>query len=285
MVRGRRDIIFDWTINIFLIIIGLCSVIPLMYVFSSSLTPFGEVLRRGGFILVPHKITFTAYEQLFRQKAVFQSFFVTVRITLIGTTLNMNLTTLLAYPLSRKSLPGRRFFHVYIIFTMLFTGGIIPTYLVVRQLGLLNTLWALILPQAVWTFNTLVMKSYFESVPEELFESARIEGAGEFRILIFIMIPLAIPTMMTVMLFYLVMHWNQFFQAILYITKQSLQPLQVIVRQLLTMTNAMDNPDLTIPTVTLQNAIVVFASIPVIAVYPFIQRYFTKGMMLGAIKG
>jgi putative aldouronate transport system permease protein len=285
MVTGRQDFIFDCIINAILIVVALFCVVPLLYVFSVSLTPFSEVLRRGGFIIVPHKITFSAYKQLLNQQAVYRSFFVSVRLTLIGTAINILLTTLLAYPLSRKNLPGRKFFHLYISFTMLFSGGIVPTYLVVRQLKLLNTLWAMILPNAVWTFNTLVMKSYFENIPEEMFESAKIDGAGEFTILCFILIPLAVPTIMTVSLFYLVAHWNQYFQAILYITRQSLQPLQVVVRQLLNMVNAMDNPDLSIPTVTLQNAIVIFASVPVIVIYPFIQKYFIKGVMLGAIKG
>jgi len=286
MVKGKADYLYEAIINLLLIFIGLFCIVPLMYVFSVSLTPFGEVLRRGGFILFPHKITFRAYEQLLSQKHVFTAFFFTVRLTILGTVTNMFLTTLLAYSLSRKTLPGRRFFHLFIIFTMLFSGGIVPTYLVVKQLRLLNTIWSLILPNAVWTFNTLVMKSYFESVPEEMFESAKIDGAGDLRIMFKILLPLAVPTMMTVGLFYLVMHWNQFFQAILYITKPDLFTLQLVVRQLLNMaTDGMENPDFTIPTVTLQNAIIIFSSAPVIIVYPFIQKYFIKGVMLGAIKG
>lgn len=285
MVRGRTDHIVDAIVYFILIIVGLICLIPLMYVFAVSLTPFHEVLSRGGFILIPRNITLRAYEELLSQRSVIQGLWVTVRVTVIGTSLSMVLTILLAYPLSRKNLPGRNFFLFFIVFTMLFSGGMIPTYLVVRSLGLLNTLGALIFPNVVWVFNTLVMKSYFESIPEEMFESARMDGAGEWRTLIFILIPLSMPTIMTVMLFYLVANWNLFFQAILYITRPELQPLQVVVRQLLTIANFMESPDMTIPTVTLQNAIVIFASAPMIIVYPFIQRHFTKGMMLGAIKG
>lgn len=285
MVKGRSEAVFDWAVNSILVIIGLICIIPLLYVFSVSLTPFAEVLKSGGFIIIPQHITFDAYKEIFRQASIMRSFWITIELTVIGTSINMVLTILLAYPLSRKNLPGRSFFLLFIVFTMLFSGGMIPTYIVVKDLGLTNTIWSLILPQAVWTFNTLVMKSFFESVPEEMFTSARIDGAGEFTILVRILLPLSVPVIMTVMLFYLVMHWNEFFQAILYISDSRLNPLQVVVRQLLTMSNAIDNPDVMIPTQTLQSAVVIFASLPVIIVYPFIQKYFTKGMMLGAIKG
>lgn len=285
MVIGWKDRVVDIIIDIILIIVGLICVIPLLYVFAVSLTPMDEVLKTGGLIFFPTHPSFDAYAGLFRQEYIPRSFRVTTYITLIGTLINLVLTILLAYPLSRKSLPGRKGFLLFIVFTLLFSGGMIPTYLIVKQFHLVDTIWALIFPNAVWTFNTLVMKSYFEGIPEDLFESAKIDGAGEFTILGKIAIPLSRPVLMTILLFYMVGHWNEFFQAILYITKPELNPLQVIVRQIILQSTMTENVDITIPTQTLQSAVVIFACVPVIVVYPFIQKYFTKGMMLGAIKG
>lgn len=285
MVISFGEKVADTVIAIILVLIGLICVIPLLYVFSVSLTPMSEVLKSGGLIIFPKHITFSAYAELFRQDYIPRSFFVTLFITVVGTAVNLILTILLAYPLSRRNLPGRSGFLLFIVFTMLFSGGMIPTYLIVKQFQLIDTIWALILPNAVWTFNTLVMKSYFESIPEEMFESAKMDGAGESIILVRILVPLSLPVIMTILLFYMVGHWNEFFQAILYITKRELFPLQVIVRQIILQSNMTENVDVTIPTQTLQSAVVIFACLPVILVYPFIQKYFTKGVMLGAIKG
>jgi putative aldouronate transport system permease protein len=286
MVKGIEDKVVDSIVVIILAIVGIICIFPLMYVLSMSLTPFSEILKNGGFLVIPRKITFEAYAELLRQPHIPRAFNVTIFITLVGTIINLILTILMAYPLSRKNLPGRSFFLMYIVFTMLFNGGMIPTYLVVKNLGLINKVWAMILPNAIWTFNTLVMKSFFEGIPEELFESARIDGAGEFRVLWQILMPLSKPVLMTVGLFYMVGHWNEFFQAIMYISDKELYPMQVVVRQILTQSrNALDNVEATLPSETIQAAIVIFASIPIIVVYPFLQKYFTKGMLLGAVKG
>lgn len=286
MVKGIEDKVVDSIVYIILAAVGLICIFPLMYVLSMSLTPFSEILKNGGFMVIPRKITFEAYAELIKQPHIPRAFNVTVFITLVGTIINLILTILMAYPLSRKNLPGRSFILMYIVFTMLFNGGMIPTYLVVKNLGLINKIWAMILPNAIWTFNTLVMKSFFEGIPEELFESARIDGAGEFRVLWQILMPLSKPVLMTVGLFYMVGHWNEFFQAIMYISDKELYPMQVVVRQILTQSrNALDNVEATLPSETIQAAIVIFASIPIIVVYPFLQKYFTKGMLLGAVKG
>ncbi len=253
---------------------------------SVSITPFGEVLRNGGFILFPREITFTAYRTLLTESNIPKAFQITVLITVIGTAVNIVLTGLMAYPLSRKNLPGRQFFLLMIVFTLLFSGGIIPTYLVVKSMGLLDSIWAMILPNAVWSFNVLIMKSFFEGLPEELFESARMDGAKEFRILLQIVIPLSIPVLLTVGLFYLVGHWNEFFQAIFYVTDRTLFPLQVIVREILMQSQQpLENAENVLPTQTMQMASVMIASLPVIVIYPFLQKHFTKGMLLGSIKG
>ncbi|WNQ10147.1 carbohydrate ABC transporter permease [Paenibacillus aurantius] len=286
MVRGIEDRLFHGIVIAILVLCGAAAVFPLLYVLSVSLTPFSEVLKNGGFILIPRSITFDAYHKLLTESNLPRAFWVTIYITVVGTALNLAVTVLMAYPLSRKVLPGRSLFLFLVVFTLLFGGGIIPTYLVVKSVGLLNSTWALILPNLVWSFNVLIMKSFFESLPEELFESARMDGAREFRILWQMVLPLSLPVTMTIGLFYAVGHWNEFFQAIMYVTDRSLFPLQVIVRELLVQTQApLENVENMTPTETLQMASVVMASLPIIIVYPFLQKHFTKGMLLGSIKG
>lgn len=286
MVKSAEDRIFHIVVLIILGLCGAAAVFPLMYVLSVSVTPFSEVLKNGGFILIPKSVTFDAYHKLLTESNVPKAFSVTIYITLIGTLLNLAVTALMAYPLSRKNLPGRSFFLLMVVFTLLFNGGIIPTYLVVKSLGLLDSIWSMIVPNLVWSFNVLIMKSFYESLPEELFESARMDGAKEFRILWRIVMPLSLPVTMTVGLFYAVGHWNEFFQAIMYVTDRTLFPLQVIVREILIQTQQpLENVDNMTPTETLQMASVILASLPIIAVYPFLQRHFTKGMLLGSVKG
>lgn len=286
MVRDLDDKIFNLIVYIILGICGLAAILPILYVVSVSITPFGEVLRNGGFILFPREITFSAYRTLLTESNIPKAFQITVLITVIGTAVNLVLTTLMAYPLSRRNLPARNFFLMMIVFTLLFSGGIIPTYLVVKSVGLLDSIWAMILPNAIWSFNVLIMKSFFEGLPEELFESARMDGAKEFRILLQIVTPLSIPVLLTVGLFYLVGHWNEFFQAIFYVTDRTLFPLQVIVREILMQSQQpLENAENMMPTQTMQMASVMIASLPVIVVYPFLQKHFTKGMLLGSIKG
>ncbi|KRE49563.1 carbohydrate ABC transporter permease [Paenibacillus sp. Soil522] len=286
MVKSLDDKIFNGIVYVILGLCGLAAILPMLYVLSVSITPFGEVLRNGGFILFPREITFTAYRTLLTESNIPKAFQITVLITVIGTAVNIVLTGLMAYPLSRKNLPGRQFFLLMIVFTLLFSGGIIPTYLVVKSMGLLDSIWAMILPNAVWSFNVLIMKSFFEGLPEELFESARMDGAKEFRILLQIVIPLSIPVLLTVGLFYLVGHWNEFFQAIFYVTDRTLFPLQVIVREILIQSQQpLENAENVLPTQTMQMASVMIASLPVIVIYPFLQKHFTKGMLLGSIKG
>ncbi|WP_098744800.1 carbohydrate ABC transporter permease [Paenibacillus sp. EZ-K15] len=286
MVRGLDDKIFNTIIYVILGICGLVAILPILYVISVSITPFGEVLRNGGFILFPKEITFSAYRTLLTESNIPKAFQITVLITVIGTAVNLVLTGLMAYPLSRRNLPGRNFFLLMIVFTLLFSGGLIPTYLVVKSMGLLDSIWAMILPNAVWSFNVLIMKSFFEGLPEELFESARMDGAKEFRILLQIVTPLSVPVLLTVGLFYLVGHWNEFFQAIFYVTDRTLYPLQVVVREILMQSQQpLENAENMMPTQTMQMASVMIASLPVIVIYPFLQKHFTKGMLLGSIKG
>jgi len=285
MVRGFSDKVFDAVVYIILALVGLAAVFPLLYVVSVSLTPFGEVLRQGGFVIIPRSITLDAYRQFLGRSDIARAFGVTAFITVVGTLINLVLTTLIAYPLSKRNLPGRGFFLFFVVFTLLFSGGIIPTYLVVKGTGLIDTVWAMIIPNAIWSFNVLVMKSFFEALPEELFESARLDGAGELRTLWQIALPLSLPVMLTVGLFYAVGHWNEFFQALMYVTDRTLHPLQIVIRGILQQSQSLESAESMVPTATLQMAAVVLASLPILMVYPFIQKHFTKGVLLGSVKG
>lgn len=286
LVKTTQDRVFNGVVVLILGVVGAICLFPLLFVASASLTPFADILKNGGYVLIPSSITFSAYQELLKYAGVVRAFGVTVTITVLGTLINMVLTTLMSYALSRKELPGRSLFLFMVVFTLLFSGGLIPLYLVVRATGLTNTIWAMIIPNAIWSFNVLVMKSFFENLPGELFEAARMDGSGEFRMLWQIVIPLSVPVMLTIGLFYGVGHWNEYFQGIMYITNTNLYPLQVVIDNILTQSQqSIENVDATVPTMTIQMAAVVIASLPIIVVYPFLQKHFTKGMLIGSIKG
>ena len=181
MVKSKNDILFEILIIIIITLVGLMCVIPILFVISYSMTPMEEVLRNGGFVLIPKKITFNAYRFMLKNAMLLSALKNSLFITVVGTAINMVVTMMLAYPLSRTNLPGRGIFIKLIVFTMIFSAGTIPTYLVVKGTGVINTLWALILPSLVTVYNFIVMKAFFEGLPNDLFESARIDGAGEFR--------------------------------------------------------------------------------------------------------
>ena len=284
MVKGLGDRIFDTIVYILLGIIGLGALFPLLYVLSVSLTPMSEVLK-GGFLIIPRKITLVAYEEIISKPLLPRSMYVTVYITVVGTVISLFLTVLMAYPLSRRDLPGHSILVFAVVFTMLFSGGTIPTYILVRNLGLINTIWAMILPGVMGSFYLVLAKSFMENLPNELIDAARIDSAGEFLILVRIVLPLSLPMIMTIGLYFAVGQWNLFFAGIMYITRPQLYPLQVVIRQILMQAqNMYENPDVVIPTRTMQMAAILVASVPILMVYPFIQKYFTKGIFLGAIK-
>ena len=286
VIRSMKDRLFDGAIYTVLTFATLICLFPLLYVVSVSLTPFAEVLRNGGFVVIPRQITFVAYELFLSDTRIPRSYQVTAFITVVGTCINLVLTILTAYPLSKRYLPGRGPLMMFFLLPMLFTGGLIPTYLIVKNAGLIDGIWALIIPASIATYNVILMRTFFAGISEELYEAARIDGAGELRVLVRIALPLSVPMLMTNALFYGVGHWNKFFDAILYITKSSLHPLQVVLRGILVDTEQMqDVAEYTTPTETLKMAAVVLTALPIVLVYPFIQKYFTKGMLLGAIKG
>ncbi len=286
MVAGWNDRVFNVMNIVFLSLVVLTVVFPLLYVVSVSLTPYSEVLKNGGFVVFPRSITFESYAAFLNDSLIPRAFGVTFFITIVGTVLNLILTAWMAYPLSKPYLPGRTLLLFLVAFTLLFNGGVVPTYLIVKMTGLVNSVWSMILPSIVWSFNLLIMKTFFENLPRELDEAARIDGAGELRILATIVLPLSMPVMATVGLFYAVGHWNEFFQAIMYINDTDKYPLQVILRNILAsaMMPPMDAEDV-LPSESMQMAAVVLSALPIIVVYPFFQKYFTQGMLLGSVKG
>ena len=286
MVRSKNDLVFDIIVFLFIAVIALFCLIPILYVVSASLTPIEEMLRNRGFVLIPRKASLAAYKDMLQDPSLMSSMWVSIRVTVIGTALNLLFTMTLAYPLSREHLHGRSLLIKLIVFTMIFSAGIVPTYLVVKGTGVVNTIWSLIIPSLVTVYNFVIMKSFFEGLPADLFESARIDGAGEFRILFSIVMPLSLPIITTVGLYYAVSHWNVYTAAIYYITDYSKMPLQVILRRIIESASMQDlNADAVIPTETLQMAAVCIATAPIIIIYPFIQKYFVKGTLAGAVKG
>lgn len=285
--------VISWKERIYLgLLYGLLSLVaaialfPMLYVISVSLTPFSEVLKHGGFMIVPRQVTFSAYAAFLQSHQIPDAYKVTVYVTVVGTAVNLILTLLMAHPLSKKDLPGRQPLLLLIVFTMLFSGGVVPTYLAVKATGLINTVWAMIIPGAVSAFNLLLMKTFFEQLPAALEEAAKIDGAGDLTVLSRVILPLSAPMLATIGLFYAVSHWNTFFAAIMYINDAKLHPLQVVLRSIL---RTAASPEMaleeTLPTETLQMAAVVLTALPIMCVYPFIQKHFTKGVMLGSIKG
>lgn len=272
-----------------LIVFSLLCVLPFFYVLSVSLTPLEEVMRRG-VILIPFHPTLSAYREMLAGSVILNAYKITLFIAIVGTALNLSFTALTAYPLARRKLPFRRAFLLYIVFTIIFNGGMIPHFLLVKNLGLLNSVWALIVPGLISAFYLIVMKGFFEQLPEELFESARMDGAGEWLILSRFAIPLSLPVIASLALFYGVGHWNSFFDAILYINDSQKFPLQVVLRGILlgrtniTAENSADAAAEVNP-LSLQMAAVMITVLPVLIVYPFIQKHFAKGMLLGSLKG
>ncbi len=290
--KTKADRVTDVVLYGILTVFGLVTLFPFYYVIVMSMTPLKEIISSGGFVLLPKQWTLEAYRIIFSSPTIPQALKITVIVTVLGTTLSLLLTILAAYPLSKTYIPGRNGILLAIVFTMLFSGGLIPLYLVVNGLGLMNTIWALILPGLISTFNMLVMKTFFEHLPVELEEAARVDGCGDWRTLLQIVLPLSVPMLVTIGLFYGVANWNAYFGGIIYITDRGLYPLQVVLKNMiqtpnigseLVVQNAQSLNQL--PPETVKMATVVVATLPIIIVYPFLQKYFIKGMLIGAIKG
>jgi putative aldouronate transport system permease protein len=289
LLKRRDEGSFDILVNGFLILVLIVVLIPLWYVLMVSVTPLAlwkDLVNH--LFLSPLDWSFEAYKQLLSQRNFVRSALNSLTITCSGTALNMVLTVLTAYPLSRKSLPGRNIVVVAILFTFLFNAGLIPTYLVVKDLHLLNTYPAVILPGAINVYNLLVMKAFFQNLPEGLEEAARIDGANDFQVLLHIVLPLSKPILLTISLFYAVAHWNEFFLPLLYLNDNSLMPLPVLLRNILIAASMAEYAESNFVSATslesLKMAAVVLTTLPMLLVYPWIQRHFTRGVLIGGIK-
>jgi putative aldouronate transport system permease protein len=284
---------FD-TANIALLSLVLVIVLyPIIYVVSASLSNPTLVLQ-GQVWLLPKELSFEAYKRVFENADIMIGYRNTIMYTIVGTCVNIAMTTAGAYPLSRRDFYGRNVIMAFFVFTMFFSGGIIPTYLVIKSLGIINTFWVMILPGAVSVFNLIIMRTFFQNtIPLELQESAFMDGATNTRILVSIVLPLSMPIIAVLILYYAVGHWNAFFNALIYLSDRQQYPLQLFLRELLIQNQMeeMTSGD-TQSMVEQQNlaeglkyAIIVVSSLPVLILYPALQKYFEKGIMIGAIKG
>jgi putative aldouronate transport system permease protein len=271
-----------------LVFVVAAVVLPFVSIVATSLASGQDVVSSGGFVLLPQHPSLDAYRTILRTSAVPHALLVSIVVTVVGSLFSIVVTTMMAYGLARKG-PGIRAIVYLVLFTMLFSPGIIPSYLVVKELGLLGSYASLVLPVLINVFNLIVMRQFFMEIPQELFDSARIDGAGEFRLLWSIILPLSKPVIAVIGLFYAVSYWNAFFHAMLYLNDNSQWPLQMIVRMYVLQGSSLvdesaSNGALIAPQ-PLQMAVVVIAVIPILFVYPFLQRYFTTGVLSGAIKG
>jgi putative aldouronate transport system permease protein len=270
---------------VFLALLGIGTILPFMYIVSVSLTPLSEVMKHGGFILLPSQITFSAYKEVFTDSIIPGALLNTVLVTVFGTLFGLLLTLPMGYGLAKKEVPGRKVYIFLVVFTILFNGGIIPTYLVIKNLGLLNSLLALFIPTLISPFHLLIAKTFMEQLPEELEDAAVIDGANELGYLVRIVIPLSLPLIATLGLFNAVYYWNLYFPGMLYITKSELYPLQVALQQLVAVPEPAMGEAAELPPETMKMAAVVVSTLPIVIVYPFLQRYFVKGATIGAVKG
>ncbi|TCZ78193.1 carbohydrate ABC transporter permease [Paenibacillus albiflavus] len=288
--RLSGDTLFRSINGILLILVATVTLVPFIYVAAVSVSPIEQVMR-GGLILWPEKFTWDSYSIIFSNAHFTQALWMTVLITLVGTGTNLVMTVLFAYPLSKTRLKGRRVILFLVLFTMLFSGGMIPSYLVMKWLGLLNSFWSVIMPGAISAFNLIILKNFFQGIPEALEESARIDGCSNIGVLLKIVLPLSMPALATFTLFYSVGHWNQFFQSIIYVTDSNLWPIQVILRQMIIEGSTEDfkaaiaNESIQVVPLTIKMAAIIVATVPILCIYPFLQKHFAKGVMLGSVKG
>ena len=287
---GQRSTL-DIVIAVILGFMTLAAVFPFYQVVLLSFADMASYAKHPLYLL-PYCFDLTGYKTIFEDPMFFTSLGVTLFITLVGTSLNMFLSVMGAYVLSRKYLMGRKVILNLIIFTMLFNGGLIPTYLVIKNLKLVNTVWAMILPCGISTYYLIIMKNYFMSLPDSLLEAARLDGANEWNILTKVVLPISVPFMATFILFYAVERWNEWYLANLYINKSALYPLQTYLRNvLISMSNTLNDiakqfmqGHAKVNSTAVQMATIVVATVPILCVYPFVQRHFVKGVMVGGIK-
>ncbi len=287
--KGEK--IFSWCNNIFMVLLCAVMLYPVLFVLGRSVTPEFERATHP-LRLIPSTFDWTGYKFIFSSGSnILNAYKTTIARTLIGTTFNIVVTTLLAYPLSKKYYPLKKFVTGIIVFTMWFSGGLIPSFLLNKSLGLINNFWVYILPCMVNAFNMIIMRNFFMQIPDSLEESAKLDGANDLRVFFSIYLPLSTASIATITLFYAVYHWNMWFDSMLYMNKKEMWTMQYTLRQLIdsatvadiaTIGSAMDNIP---PAETVRMSTIVVATVPILCVYPFLQKYFVKGMLVGSVKG
>ncbi|NIK58537.1 carbohydrate ABC transporter permease [Kribbella shirazensis] len=288
----RTDRIFLFCVYLLLAVFLAIVLLPLLYIVASSFSS-PEAVSAGRVSFWPVDFSLRGYEAVFANPQIVQGYLNSLFYTVVGTIVSVVLTVAIAYPLSRRTLVGRNVVMTLILFTMLFTGGLIPTYLVVQQVGLLDTRWALIVPQAIGVWQVIIARTYFRTaIPDELVEASQLDGCGDLRFLWSVVIPLAKPMIAVVALMYAIMQWNSYFDALIYLKSPDLFPLQLVLRNILIL-NTYSGGAIDASVVLqrqqladlLKYSLIVVASVPVLLIYPFVARYFTKGIMVGAVKG
>ena len=292
--KSRRDRITpgQWVLTFIMILFVLICILPFFNVIAISLSSKSAILR-GDVTLWPVEFTTKAYEAIVKDASLWRSLFFTIKLTVIYTVLAMVMSILIAYPLTIKRLKGRKFFSMFIIFTMYFSGGTIPIYLNLKSFNMLNTMWSLVIPGLISTFNVIILKNFFSSLPYELYEASVIDGANDFQILRHIYLPLSYSSIATLSLFYAVGRWNGFSDALYYISDRDLQPLQLKLYNLIKGSQSIDiavlegnaNELASSISESIESATIIFATLPILCVYPFVQRYFVQGVTMGAVKG
>ncbi|STD27002.1 carbohydrate ABC transporter permease [Enterococcus mundtii] len=274
--------------SIFLLLLALICIVPFLNIIATSFASTQEVVAKK-FILFPTTFSLDAYRYILSTPTIFRALAVSIGVTGLGTVVSMCVTSLMAYGLSRKYLFGQGFFNFMVVFSMLFSGGMIPTFLVVRSLGLINSYWSMILPVTVNAMNMIIMRNFFQALPNSLEESAKMDGCTDFGVFFKIMLPLALPSIATISLFYAVTYWNTYMTAILYINDSSKWPIQILLRQIVIVSSGMQAEssavDIIPPAQTIKMAVIVIATVPMLVVYPFVQKYFIKGALVGSVKG
>lgn len=292
-LKGPSDErLFDVIVYLIAAVIILIVLYPLLFVVSASFSDPARVL--GGEVwLLPKGLTLEAYTNILHNDKIWTGYRNSIVYAVVGTLINIVMTLLAAYPLSRPDLPGRKGLMMIVTLTMFFSGGLIPSYLLVKSLGMVDTMWALIIPGAISTYNLIVMRTYFQSsIPWELQEAAHIDGCSNWRLLISIILPLSKPIIAVMVLFYAVGHWNAFFNALIYIRTEDLYPLQLVLREILMISQSagvdggnVGMEEKILLSESIKYAVIIVSSLPVLIMYPFVQRHFVKGVMIGSIKG
>lgn len=276
---------------IFLTLLIIVMVYPCLHVLFASFSDSNRLMEHGGFLFAPVGFTLDAYKEVFKNRLIGTGYLNTLFNLVCAVVLNITLTTLGAYALSRKDLMLRRPLMLMITFTMFFSGGLIPNYMLVKALNMTNTRWALIIPTAISAYNLIIMRTSFENIPESLIESAKLDGAGEFTILTRIAVPVSMAVVAVMILFYAVDQWNSWFPAFIYLKERELWPLQLVLREIVISNNlddmltGVDSAERVAIGESIKYATIVVATAPILCVYPFLQKYFVKGVMIGAVKG